>query len=84
MAKANTAFELSIEDLDVIERALRIKKRDLSRKRLEVMRVKAAPNTEESKLTGLEDTLRTVHDLLGRLHNQKNFFRPADTPYVGG
>jgi hypothetical protein len=30
------------------------------------------------------DPLRQIHDLLGRLHNQKNFFRPKAHPYVSG
>lgn len=27
---------------------------------------------------------RAIHDLLGRLHNQKVFYRPSQGSYVGG
>lgn len=59
MPKPNTKFELDVEDLDLIETALRKAKRD-------------------------EDLdKRQIHDLLGRLHNQKVFYRPPGT-YVSG
>lgn len=28
--------------------------------------------------------VRSINDLLGRIHNQKNFYRPKDKVYVGG
>ena len=28
--------------------------------------------------------VRDIHDLLGRLHNQKRFYRPKHGVYVGG
>lgn len=84
MAKINTTFELSMSDLDLIETALRRKTRKLSEKRVEIIRVNAGPETEAQRISELEDDLRTVQDLLGRLHNQKNFFRPRSGVYVGG
>ncbi|MBT8413261.1 MAG: hypothetical protein KJO30_02935 [Boseongicola sp.] len=59
MPKPNTQFELDVEDLDLIETALRKAKREA--------------DIDE----------REVADLLGRLHNQKVFYRPGGT-YVGG
>jgi len=52
------------------------------------------PNTEfklsvrdieiiEDALLQLEQTAE-VRDLLGRIHNQKNWYRPKDAIYVGG
>lgn len=84
MAKFNTSFELSIDDLDLIETALRRKKRVLSEQRLTVATTKAGPTTEAEMLDSLDDKLRSVHELLGRLHNQKVFYRPSGSTYVGG
>lgn len=66
----NTQFELSVEDLDLIEDALRTKK--------------LAETQSGLKAGAGQDTARDIHDLLGRLHNQKTFYRPAKGPYVGG
>ena len=37
----------------------------------------------EQALHSLEQT-REVRELLGRIHNQKNWYRPKDKEYVGG
>lgn len=31
-----------------------------------------------------EDQIRTIHELLGRLHQQKIWYRPKKQVYVGG
>lgn len=59
MPKPNRQFDLDIDDLELIETALR--------------KAKTLPDMDE----------REIHDLLGRLHNQKEFFRPRGT-YVSG
>ncbi|WP_299045445.1 hypothetical protein [uncultured Tateyamaria sp.] len=70
MPKYNKTFELTVEDLDLIEDALRASKN-------------AAINNDLA-LSAANDNVRQIHDLLGRLHNQKTFYRPAKGPYVGG
>lgn len=84
MTKFNKTFELSIEDLDLIEAALRRKKRALSDKRLKVAGTPGGPTTQAPMLEELDNTLRGIHELMGRLHNQKTFYRPQNTPYIGG
>lgn len=59
MPKYNKSFDLTLEDIEMIEDALRRTKRDA------------------------DVDARKVSDLLGRLHNQKIFYRPEGT-YVGG
>ena len=59
MPKPNTKFDLSVEDMELIEAALK-----------------------KSQATD-QDEARKVQDLLGRLHNQKNFFRPKGL-YISG
>lgn len=70
MPKYNKTFELSVEDLDLIEDALRASKN-------------AAIN-DDLAAQAANDNVRQIHELLGRLHNQKTFYRPADGTYVGG
>lgn len=61
MPQYNTKFELSIEDMDLIESAL----------------LKSRQEVDCQKTVG------AMHDLLGRLHNQKVFYRPQQG-YLGG
>lgn len=61
MPKFNTKFEIDLEDMDLIETALR-----------------NAQGTKEA------EEARRLSDLLGRLHNQKVFYRPTNGVYVGG
>lgn len=68
----NKQFELSVEDLELIEDALRRSKRELS-----------VRNHDEIP-SDKEDAVRDIHDLLGRIHNQKVFYRPRNTTYISG
>jgi len=74
MTQPNTTFKLSVEDMDVIETALRKRKSSLSKSLAEV----------EGANEELKGSLVQIHELLGRLHNQKSFFRPKSGVYVGG
>ncbi|MGB5865775.1 MAG: hypothetical protein WBG95_15920 [Sulfitobacter sp.] len=76
MPKYNRNFDLTLSDIDMIEAALRVVKRDLSLNR-EGSRA-LLPQVEEG------DHVREIDDLLGRLHNQKIFYRPSDGAYVSG
>lgn len=66
MARPNRNIDLSVEDMDLIENALRSRK---------AMRSADDRTREEA---------RRIHDLLGRLHNQKVFYRPEAKTYIGG
>ncbi|MEP1201025.1 hypothetical protein [Tateyamaria sp.] len=68
--KYNTTFELTVSELDLIENALR--------------RAELAQAQADLKAGGSEDDVREIHELLGKLHNQKTFYRPAKGTYVGG
>lgn len=70
----NTQFELSVEDLDLIETALMRNKLALTQDSL-----KKRPNTAPEG-----DDVRQIHELLGRLHNQKAFYRPRAGAYISG
>ena len=70
MPRYNTTFELSVSDLDLIEDALRTTK---------LARTRAGLKADSS-----EEDARQIDELLGKLHNQKTFYRPAKGTYVGG
>ena len=74
MTKYNKTFELSVEDVDLIETALRQTKSELSEQLVEQDKI------DED----VDQSVRQIHDLLGRLHNQKVFYRPQQQAYIGG
>lgn len=76
MPKYNRNFDLTLSDIDLIEAALNVVTRDLSLGR-EGSRalLPAVPDG---------DHVTVINELLGRLHNQKIFYRPKDEPYVSG
>ncbi len=78
MPRYNENFELSVEDIDLIEEALRQSKRELAGKLVE------ADASDDAEFQAADQSVRQIHDLLGRLHNQKVFYRPQHQPYVSG
>ena len=77
----NRTFDLSIADIDLIEEALRARGRELSRMRLALSGEQPA-QIEAIKV--IEQDQRAGEELLGRLHDQKIFYRPRKAVYVGG
>ena len=75
MPQYNDMFELSVEDIDLIETSLRLALTSLSH---------ISSNEDEKGKVEREESLRRIQDLLGRLHDQKIFYRPKSGVYVGG
>ncbi len=75
MPQYNDVFELSVEDMDLIELALRQASASFSQEQM---------GESDEANADRQDTIRRIHDLLGRLHDQKIFYRPKDGVYVGG
>ena len=73
MVKANEKFNLSIRDIEIIEQALRAK---AGRRGLAIANGETSPQ--------LREELRELQELLGRIHDQKVWFRPKDKIYVSG
>jgi len=71
--KPNTKFELSVKDIKIIEEALNNKVNRRSQRILE------GENPEI-----LMSEAKEIKDLLGRIHNQKNWYRPQQGIYVSG
>lgn len=71
MPAYNRNFDIDMADLDVIEASLRERVKTLSAARM------------EQPCLDSERDLRATKALLGRLHNQKVFYRPT-SGYIGG
>jgi len=81
MPRYNKSFELSIRDVDLIEEALRARSRELCRMRRALSDENPA---DMESVRVIEADQRENEELLGRLHNQKIFYRPSAQTYVGG
>ena len=66
--KPNTQFNLSVKDIELIEKSLRVQMRNLN-----ILKEK-----ETHRVQSIEAKLREINELLGRIHNQKNFYRPEN------
>ena len=71
--KPNLKFELSVKDIKIIEEALNNKVNRRSQRILE---------GEDPEI--LQTEAKEIRDLLGRIHNQKNWYRHSKGVYVGG
>ncbi|MDX8351200.1 hypothetical protein [Cognatiyoonia sp. IB215182] len=81
MPRYNRSFDLSINDIDMIEEALRARGRELSGMRLALSEENPA-HLESIRV--IEQDQRANEELLGRLHDQKIFYRPKTAVYVSG
>lgn len=77
----NRTFNLSISDIDLIEEALRARGRELCTMRRALSDENPA-HLESIKV--IEADQRVGEELLGRLHDQKIFYRPKSKVYVSG
>ena len=77
----NKTFELTVEDMELIEDALRSTKRSLNSA---VLQGDADPLRPCEDTRNVDASMKRINDLLGRLHNQKNFYRPKSGAYIGG
>ncbi|MCX7559175.1 hypothetical protein OS190_06305 [Sulfitobacter sp. F26204] len=81
MSGYNSTFQLTVDDMELIEEALRAHARELSMQKL----VNPDANAERAKTNReIEENLRKGEALLGRLHDQKIFYRPKSDVYVSG
>ncbi|MDG1170260.1 MAG: hypothetical protein P8N14_13770 [Sulfitobacter sp.] len=81
MPSYNRNFKLSIDDVNLIEEALRARGRELCRMRRALSDQDLA---DMESIRVIEEDQREGEELLGRLHDQKIFYRPSSKVYVGG
>ena len=82
--KPNTEFKLSVRDIEIIEHALQQQMRKLNVRRETSIQSTIKPVWELESVREIDAELKEIHQLLGRLYNQKNFYRPKNKIYVGG
>jgi len=63
--KPNKNFELNVRDIEIIEQALRAK---AGRRGLAIAQGETSPK--------LRDEMHEIQELLGRIHNQKVWYKP--------
>ena len=85
MSKPNTEFNLDLRDIDHIENAINsvIARRSSA---MSLLTEDTAGNAMDiSAYRDIKQEVAELRDLLGRLHNQKNWYRPqTEAVYVSG
>jgi hypothetical protein len=80
----NKNFELDIKDIELIEQGLNLKLNKLSVQRQTHVESTIKPEHEIASVREIDQQIREIHNLLGRIHNQKIWYRPKDRTYISG
>jgi len=85
MAKANTSFDLDVRDVELIENALHS---IITKQSTAIINSPSNRNAEPMQGNGpveINGQIAELRDLLGKLHNQKVWYRPKKRfAYIGG
>ena len=85
MTKANTTFNLDIRDVELIENALNSV---ITKQSSTITNMAGNENSRPSSNScpvKVKSQIDELRDLLGRLHNQKVWYRPkVEATYIGG
>ena len=85
MAKANTNFDLDVRDVELIENALNS---IITKQSSTIINSASNSNTQptsENCPAEINNQIAELRDLLGKLHNQKIWYRPkSQLAYIGG
>jgi hypothetical protein len=73
--KPTLKFDLNVKDIDVIEDAMRYRLQRLLARRTTVKK--------DSSREAIDIEVAHIHQLLGKLYNQKSWFKPT-TGFIGG
>ena len=80
----NKNFTLDVQDIDIIENALNYQIGRLIERRLTHVESTIVPESELESVREIDREVNEIRNLLGRLHNQKVWYRPKNKIYVGG
>jgi hypothetical protein len=72
----NNDFRLDLNDIDIIEASLIYRLKRLSARREKVKK--------NLSINRIDCEINNIHNLLGRLHNQKEWYRPKNEVYISG
>ena len=85
MSKPNTEFNLGLRDIDLIEDAINLVIARRSSAMSALAENTLENTTDMSAYREIRHEVAELRELLGRLHNQKNWYRPQpDAVYVSG
>jgi hypothetical protein len=85
MSKPNTEFNLGLRDIDLIEEALNLVIAKRSSMMSSIAGNTAENTTDMASYREIRNEVAELSELLGRLHNQKNWYRPqTEAVYVSG
>ena len=85
MSKPTTEFNLGLKDIDLIEDALNLVIARRSSAMSSLTEDKVENTTDMATYKEIRQEVADLRCLLGRLHNQKNWYRPqTKTVYVSG
>ena len=79
----NENFKLNVRDIDLIENALNYQIGRLAERRRTHVESTIVPEGELESVKEIDAEITVIRDLLGRLHNQKVWYRPKNG-FVGG
>lgn len=80
----NKNFELNPTDLDIIEKVLRQEVNRLVVSRQTSIDATIALPSDIPSVQEADGQIKIIRELLGRLHNQKQWYHPKDSTYVSG
>lgn len=83
MVKPNTNFELSVNDIDLIEQALHFQINRLLEQRRTHVESTIIPEDQLTAVVEIDNETNKLRDLLGKIHNQKVWYRPSGV-YISG
>ena len=72
----NRIFNIDLNEMEVIERALQ--------KRLAELTEKRQSGCQDTCTDSIDDEVKMVQNLLGSFHNQKIWYRPRNKVYISG
>lgn len=82
--KPNENFNISVRDLEIIENSLKKEISRLLNLRKTYIESTITPEGEITRVKEIDCEIKEINDLLGKFHNQKEWYRPKDKIYVSG
>jgi len=76
MSNYNTEFQLNLEELEAIEHSMLYRLKRLTTRRLTVKK--------DSSKEKIDVEVKHIQELLGKIHNQKEWWRPKNKVYISG
>jgi len=76
MSSYNKEFQLNLEELEAIEHSMLYRLKRLTTRRLTVKK--------DSSKQKIDVEVKHIQELLGKIHNQKEWWRPKNKVYISG